>query len=246
MKQFQLLTFLFLAICLTTGTVNAQTVDFEDLPLAAESFWNGSDGSGGFQSNGTVFSNSYISDSGWESWDGFAYANLTDTAAEGFAAQYNAIPGSGVDGSQTYAVGYCSAFAAVPPTVTLESEQVVTGAYFTNSNWAYYSMKNGDDFAKKFTEGDWLKLTITGIDATGAETGAVEFKLADGENIINAWTWVDLSALGAVKELTFGLSSTDNGDYGMNTPAYFCMDDFNKVKNSGGGDSGGCFIGSVR
>jgi len=243
MKQFQFLTFLFLAIFLATGTVNAQTVDFEDLPLAAESFWNGSDGSGGFTASGVHFSNSYNAE--WASWDGFAYANLTDTTVEGFAAQYNAIPGSGVDGSQTYAIAYCSAFAAAPPTITLDSEQTVTGAYFTNSNWAYYSMSKGDDFAKKFAAGDWFKLTITGIDANGAETGTVEFKLADGENIISTWTWVDLSALGAVKELTFGLSSSDNGDYGMNTPAYFCMDNFNKAKNSGG-DGGGCFIDSVR
>lgn len=242
MKQFKFLVFLMLATFLATGTVNAQTVDFEDLPLAAESFWNGSDGSGGFQSNGTVFSSSYNAD--WASWDGFAYANLTDITAEGFNAQYNAIPGRGAGGSQTYAVAYCSAFAAAPPTITLDSEKIVTGAYFTNSNYAYYSMSKGDDFAKKFAAGDWFKLTVTGIDANGVETGTVEFKLANGENIVNTWTWVDLRALGAVKQLTFALSSTDNGDFGMNTPAYFCMDDFNKVKNSDGG--GGCFINSVK
>ncbi|MFZ2632130.1 MAG: DUF4465 domain-containing protein [Desulfosalsimonadaceae bacterium] len=243
MKQFKFLGFLLLATLLATTTVSAQTVDFEDLPLAAESFWNGSDGSGGFQSNGTVFSNSYNTD--WASWDGFAYANLTDTTSEGFTAQYNAIPGSGAGSSQTYAVAYCSAFAAAPPTITLDSEKVVTGAYFTNSNYAYYSMTKGDDFAKKFTAGDWFKLTVTGINANGVETGTVEFKLADGANIVNTWTWGDLSTLGAVKQLTFALSSTDNGDFGMNTPAYFCMDDFNKAKNSGG-DGGGCFIDSVR
>ncbi|MDO9263602.1 MAG: DUF4465 domain-containing protein [Desulfosalsimonadaceae bacterium] len=242
MKQFKFLGFLFLATLLTTATVSAQTVDFEDLPLAAESFWNGSDGSSGFESNGAVFSNSYNAD--WASWDGFAYANLTDTTSEGYSAQYNAIPGAGAGGSQTYAVAYCSSFAAAPPTITLDSEQVVTGAYFTNSNYAYYSMTKGDDFAKKFAAGDWFKLTVTGIGVNGVETGRVEFKLADGENIVNTWTWVDLRALGAVKQLTFALSSTDNGDFGMNTPAYFCMDDFNKVKNSDGG--GGCFINSLR
>ena len=244
MRQFKILGFLWAMIFLTVGVVSAQTVDFEDLNLAAESYWNGSDGSGGFTSNGTVFSNSYNKD--YASWDGFAYANLTSTTSEGFAAQYNAIPGSGAEGSATYAVGYCSTFAAAPPTITLDAEQVVTGAYFTNSNYAYYSMKNGDSFAKKFAAGDWFMLTITGINAAGAETGKVEFKLADGEAIVNIWTWVDLSALGPVKKLTFALSSTDNGTYGMNTPSYFCMDDFNKTKSSNGGGGGGCFINSVR
>ena len=29
-----------------------------------------------------------------------------------------------------------------------------------------------------------------------------------------------------MKKIGFALSSTDTGDYGMNTPAYFCFDDF--------------------
>jgi len=29
-----------------------------------------------------------------------------------------------------------------------------------------------------------------------------------------------------VSKLGFELSSSDNGDYGMNTPAYFCFDNF--------------------
>jgi len=29
-----------------------------------------------------------------------------------------------------------------------------------------------------------------------------------------------------VKKLGFALSSSDNGDWGMNTPAYFCFDNF--------------------
>jgi len=243
MKRFKFLGLLFLATIVATTTANAQTVDFEDLSLAAQSFWNGSDGSNGFESNGTVFSNSY--NKTYASWDGFAYANLTDKTSEGYGAQYNAIPGSGAGGSQTYAVGYCSSFAVAPPTVTLDSEQVVKGAYFTNSNYAYYSMSKGDDFAKKFTADDWFKLTITGYDAKNDKTGTVEFKLADGLNILNTWTWVDLSSLGAVKQLTFALSSTDNGEFGMNTPAYFCMDDFNKAKDSDGDDSS-CFINSAR
>ena len=243
MKKFKFLGLLFLATLLAAASVNAQTIDFEDLPIAAESFWNGSDGSGGFTASGAVFSNSYNAD--WASWDGFAYANLTDTTSEGFDAQYNAIPGSGAGGSQTYAVAYCSAFATAPPTITLDSEQIVTGAFFTNSNYAYYSMTKGDDFAKKFVAGDWFKLTVTGINSAGVETGKVEFKLAEGANIMNTWTWLDLTGLGAVKKLTFALSSTDNGDFGMNTPAYFCMDDFNKSKN-GDGDDSSCFINSVR
>ncbi len=247
MKQFFALVFLLCSIFFITNSVNAQTVDFEDLTLNAESFWNGSDGNGDFFSNGIAFSNNYTIGDGWSSWDGFAYSNITDTTAQGFDAQYNAITGIGVDGSEIYAVAYVSSFAANPPTITLNAEQVITGAYFTNNNYAYYSMSNGDGFAKKFTQDDWFKLTITGIDLQGEETGTVEFKLADGTNIVDTWTWVDLSGLGAVKQLTFTLSSTDTGDFGMNTPAYFCMDNFNDENSiDDSNDNSSCFIHTMK
>ena len=117
-------------------------------------------------------------------------------------------------------------------------------------------MTNGDGFAKKFTEADWFKITISGFDANGVKTSTVEFKLADGVDIVNTWTWVDLSGLGAVKKLTFDFSSTDNTDYGygdsMNTPAYFAMDNFNDKVDSDdnddkkdSSDDSTCFIQSI-
>ncbi|MBK8880763.1 MAG: T9SS type A sorting domain-containing protein [Haliscomenobacter sp.] len=36
--------------------------------------------------------------------------------------------------------------------------------------------------------------------------------------------WADLSPLGAGRQPFFSLSSSDVGLFGMNTPAYFCMD----------------------
>jgi hypothetical protein len=48
--------------------------------------------------------------------------------------------------------------------------------------------------------------------------------LADGMDIINRWQRVDLSPLGNVNKIVFELTSTDNGEYGMNTPSYFCLD----------------------
>jgi len=48
--------------------------------------------------------------------------------------------------------------------------------------------------------------------------------LAKNGSILNTWQSVDLSSLSAAKTLTFSLTSSDNGAYGMNTPAYFAMD----------------------
>ncbi len=209
-----------------------QTIDFEDRTLASNSFYDGSDGGGHWASNNIMFSNHY--DPVWGSWDGFAYSNRTDTSTPGFTNQFSAITGAGVDNSSTYCVGYVG--WASPPTVTLPEARVVGGAYFTNSTYAYLSIQDGDQFSKQFggddgTDPDWFILSITGKDENGDVTGTKEFYLADfrsdtaGEDyILNQWTWVDLSGLGSVKTLEFTLSSSDVGTYGMNTPAYFCMD----------------------
>jgi hypothetical protein len=62
--------------------------------------------------------------------------------------------------------------------------------------------------------------------------GAVEVYLADFRggletgSILDSWLTVDLSPLGTdVAQIGFALESTDNGTWGMNTPAYLAVDD---------------------
>ena len=214
-----LVAVLLLGVC---GLVKAEQIaNFEDLALGAGSYWNGSDSSGGFASGNAWFSNNY--DTTYGSWDGFAYSNISDTTTQGWAGQYNAITGSGQGGSANYAVGYTGWIT--PPTMVLDEPMVVSGLYVTNNNYAYYTMLNGGMFgAKKFGDGDWFLLTMTGIDATGAVTGTVNFNLAEGTNIVNDWEYVNLASLRVVKSVEFSLSSSDNGAYGMNTPGYFVID----------------------
>ena len=42
---------------------------------------------------------------------------------------------------------------------------------------------------------------------------------------------MDLSALGVVESITFRMESSRNNDWGMTTPGYFYMDDFNGKYN---------------
>jgi Domain of unknown function (DUF4465) len=215
-----LVAVLLFGVC---GLAKAQEIaNFENLALGAGSYWNGSDGSGGFASGSAWFSNDY--DATYGSWDGFAYSNISNTTTQGWAGQYNAITGSGQGGSANYAVGYAGWIT--PPTMVLDEPMVVSGLYVTNNNYAYYSMLYGGPFgAKKFDDGDWFLLTMTGKDATGAVTGTVNFYLADGTDIVNDWRYVNLASLGVVKSVEFSLSSSDNDAvYGMNTPGYFVID----------------------
>ena len=232
------------------GIASADITNFDDLSLAPESYWNGSTGSGGFQSGPARFNNSYTDwGGGYYSWDGWAYSNTTNTTTPGYANQYSAITGGGFD-SKNYGVSYVpldfmgGTYEPIPTSLTLDGTDgyMAAGAYFTNTTYAYLSMKDGNGApAKKFggssgNDSDWLLLTIIGKNALGTKTGTVEFYLADYrfednsiDYIVENWEYVDLSSLGVVKNLEFSLSSSDVGSFGMNTPAYFAMDDLNCV-----------------
>ncbi|MBW2347456.1 MAG: DUF4465 domain-containing protein [Deltaproteobacteria bacterium] len=236
MKRY--LSMLVLGMFLLAGLPAMAAVSgFDDLSLDAESYWNGSDGSGGFSSGGVVYANYY--DNTWGPyWEGWAYSNRKDIYTEGPDGQYTAM---GVNRDNIYGVGY-QGWTLGSPKATFgggSTSAEPLGAYFTNVAYTYWSMTDGDAFAKKFggedgTDPDWFMLTVQGLDAAGnpMEGSAVDFYLADfrSENdyedyIVSSWTWVDLSALGEVYGLEFELSSSDTGDWGMNTPAYFAMDD---------------------
>ena len=101
----------------------------------------------------------------------------------------------------------------------------VEGVYVTNSNYAYLSMKWGDGFARKFSDTDFFKLNIIGF-KNGTATDTVPFYLAQNGFIVNTWTWVDLKPLGNVDSVFFSLTSSDVGQFGMNTPGFFAIDEF--------------------
>ena len=225
--------YFLISIFLIAAQASAQQVaTFENINLDAASWWNGSDGSGGIESGEIWFPNSYNAD--WGSWSGFSVSNMTDTLTPGYQNQYSTIAGSGAEASDNYAVVYISG----EQLLEFDQSMEVSGFYAANTTYTYLSMKNGDDFTKKFggTEGtdpDYLKLIITGLDADNNAVDSVIFHLADftsddpeADYIVKDWQWVDLSTLGSVSALTFKMQSTDMGAWGMNTPAYFSMDNF--------------------
>ncbi len=212
---------------------NYIVADFSDLELSNESYWNGADGSGGFVSGNVVFPNQYNPD--WGAWSGWSYSNITDNTTPGWMNQYSAITGTGIpvtgNDNPIYGVAYNPSSLSFKNTAAFQ----VKGFYITNSTYAGLSMKYGDDFSKKFggedgTDPDWFKLSVWGM--TGGEaTDTIDFYLADyrfedntKNHIIETWQWLELSSLGKVDSLMFGLASSDMGDWGMNTPAYFCID----------------------
>jgi hypothetical protein len=106
-------------------------------------------------------------------------------------------------------------------------EYVLQELKLNNSTYAYLSMKDGDAYAKKFEAGDWFKLTIYGYNSSNVKVDSLDYYLADfrdGKSFIcNQWTSVQLGELGLVNKLSFSFSSSDNGAWGMNTPAMYVL-----------------------
>jgi len=232
------INYLLIILSIAFGSLNAQqnVANFEDLTLSSESYWDGSDLSG--QHNNSIFSSSFSSGDYkfhnaydttygavygyWSS--GWSYSNMTDSSTSGSTNQYSAKAGSGWGLSANYAIGKSNSTIVFNQTGSFS-------VHVTNSTYAANSMRDGDAFAKKFTNADldYFKLHIYGY-SNGSITDSVEFFLADFTNadstldyIVKDWSYVELPN-GQFDSIVFNLSSSDVGAFGMNTPAYFCID----------------------
>lgn len=240
-------TFTLLALIFSVWFLQAQTTStFEDFNLPIDSSLNGSDGSGGFN-NGNVFLPNEFTDTGtFTFWSGWSISTTTDVTTPGFTNEFSAITGGGFDGSTHYATSFISGNSIIELKGAAKGG-TVGGLYVSNATYPFLSMRDGDSFAKKFggvdgNDPDFLLLTIKARTDGQLSADSVDFYLADyrdtGNNndyIIADWTFVDLSALGNADELVFTMSGSDVGQFGLNTPAYFCID--NLITNDNGPSS---------
>ncbi len=237
MKQ---VLFLAGALLVTTSIQAQTTVNFEDLTLPqADTFYTGEDNAGQFISHDVIFENDYETTQWGYSWGGFAYSNMTDDQNGGLNNQYSSFAGSGANASENYAI-YYNADTLILPGIGASFGNVS----ITNTAYAGISMRDGDQFAKQFgspngadgqpdgTNGeDYFYVTIYGwnqqdilVDST--EIYLADFRFADNNQdyILKDWADFDLSMLDGSKYLTFKFYSSDMGDFGINTPLYFAMD----------------------
>ncbi len=232
---------LIMVSAISGGAMGGTIADFDDLSLSPDSYWSGNytvDGTGGtydtsyFNSGGASFENR--SDGDWGAWGGFAYSNITDNTTPGWLNEAGVYTGSAHSGSN-FGLAFQDAYNGFVPTMLLDTPSVVSGLYVTNTTYAGLAMLNGEGPATKFggvsgDNADWFLLTITGKNG-GGSTGTVEFYLADysfadnsQDYIVDTWELVETTSLGIVDSLEFTLTSSDTGEFGMNTPAYFALD----------------------
>jgi hypothetical protein len=214
---------------------------FDNIKLAkVDTFNNGADSSGGFTHYGRFFNNNY--NKAWSSWNGWSLSNMGDRTTAGFGNQYSSITGAGVSGTKNFMVGNGDGAY-----IKLQSATNVSGAYFTNNTYAALDMEQGSGFSKKFggvsgDDEDYLRVNIYSY-LEGAIVDSTQFYLADfryadnsKDYILKDWTFVDFNNDASIDimldSISFKFESTDTGSFGVNTPKYFCMDDFNAISDS--------------
>ena len=162
-------------------------------------------------------------------WYGWAMSNQQANTFNSLDDQYHSSTG-GANSGDNFVIGYPQGQFI---TVTHDEDgDVIPGMYINNTAYTYSSIMNGDGYADAFTAGKWLKMTVTGTNASGATTGTVEYYLADYRSTnaadryaLNSWQWLDLSSLGTVKSIAVTIDGNDRDDWGLKTPAYVALDD---------------------
>lgn len=158
---------------------------------------------------------------------GFGLSNLTTNSTT--TSSYESAANMGLEGPDSiYLNAYYSDYVG-----TLEHNIVKMadsssfkpmGVYVDNSLSTYnYNASNS-------LSNYWLTIIAYGYDASGSITDSSFLYLADKRNGANVnvkdWRWLDLSNLGECSKVIFKLGTNDNSGYGMNPPAYFCLDNF--------------------
>jgi hypothetical protein len=223
---------LFLLLLLGSFAFAQTTANFEEFNLEPGEFLNNAPDDN-FNSGNVSLLNDY--DETGDFWQGWAISADTDTETPGFMNQYSSASGSGYDGSSTYALTY----AFFPQNIDLTGDAAgapVEGMYVNNGTFAYLNMLNGGAPGKRFggetgDDPDFFLLTLKGELNGEVTADSVNFYLADyrfednsEDYIVTEWTYIDLTPLGNVDRVIVALSSSDNGEFGMNTPAYVLVD----------------------
>lgn len=223
-----------LALSFTITFFNAQifTADFETFTLSTSSFYKDTN-SVPFSTENAIFRHQWTNGA-YPSWSGgFSYTNKHDSSTAGYTNLYGVIPFKGYNGSNTYVVGQDKG------TIILDTSlKSLDGFYITNTTYAYKSMRFGDSFAKKFggttgNDADFFGVTVSGYLGGNKKSDSIAFYLADFrfsnnslDYIVDNWQWVNTSNLGKVDSVVFTMYSSDIGQYGINTPLFFAIDNF--------------------
>lgn len=240
------LTAALVSAMMASTFAQTHTETFEGFTLPNNSFYKDTTGAD-WQTTNAIFR--YDWDTTYSYWSsGSAYTNVKDSTNGNYSNLYGCIAYNGYNNSNYYVTLQNYA------TIVLKSPyQIVDGFYITNTTYAAKVVKYGNMFSRPFgdTTGtgcgcpqgsypDWFKVVVRGYKNGAMLNDSVEFYLADyrfsnssQDYIVWNWQWVNCNTLGQVDSIQFFMSSSDTGPWGMNTPAFFSIDNFTTSGTAG-------------
>jgi hypothetical protein len=234
MRTKNLLSILIVLFFYNISISQTQVFTFDNLVLPEIGYWNGSDQSvynqGYFGDENIHFPNTYIQD--WQYWENFAFSNWIDNTTQGYDNQWSNFTGGAASGN-IFGLAYIpndwqNSYQTIPIHIDFSQNVNIESIKITNSTYTALTIINGGGASTPFTTDDYYKIIIYG-EINGEYTDSLELMLADfinGNNsVIDEWIEIDLSSIGEISSLYFDVRSSDVGDYGINTPTYFCLDD---------------------
>lgn len=232
MKKVNYLLLLFTVIMLgacSNDDNNSTVVSFENMPVTSSYFKSTSTTKSGYYFTDTFQDNDKLLtfDHYYSSY-GFAGFTYTNDANVSTANSTASIVGKAKVGTMYMGV-YSSSYTEPRLKINNPDKYSINGCWVSNSVFAYNGMAKGDSYATKFKKDSWYLITATGFAKDGkTSVGTAKIYLAkytsDTDTPSKEWLWFDLSSLKNAVYLQFDASSSDSGQYGMNTAANFCLD----------------------
>ena len=169
-------------------------------------------------------------------WGGFVQSKVKDgDAANGVFANQYAVYNESAASGESFMLYYYDNYNE-PCDIVLKSDVSLMDVKLNLTTYTYASVTNEEinDFARAFTDGDYLKVVFTGMcgeEVTGvAECYVVDYR--DGKrDVATNWNQFSLTSLGeGYNRVRVTMETTDVGEWGANTPLYIAMDDLSYIR----------------
>ena len=178
-----------------------------------------------------VFEFEYFYNEEYAYWGGFALSNVKDAdPANGLFANQYAVFNDHAASGDNFLIYYYDSYNE-PCDIVLKKAVHLSDVKLNLTTYTYASITDEaiNDFARAFTDGDYLKVVFTGMKGntiTGVdECYVVDYR--DGKRIMATdWTEYSLVNLGSdYDRVRVTIETTDVGEWGANTPLYIALDD---------------------
>lgn len=164
-------------------------------------------------------------------WGGFALSKVYDRDAtngkyENQYAVYNTEAASG----DNFLLYYYDSYSDPCDMVFIKQSALLHSVKLNLTTYVYASITDEaiNDFARKFEDGDYLKVVFSALDKLEKPTGeSVECYVVDyrdGKRFV-ADNWNEFSLGLTADRVRITIETSDVGEYGANTPLYIAIDD---------------------